>query len=162
MNIRLAEEKDLEEILKIYEYAREFMAKTGNPNQWVGGHPKKSILEDDIEKKQLFVCEKDGVLKGVFAFIIGEDPTYGYVEGGKWRNSEAYGTIHRIARGPYPESIAKESMDFCKSKIKNVRIDTHFDNKVMQKVVSKNGFEKCGVIYLEDGSPRIAYHYVGE
>ena len=33
MNIRLAEEKDLLDILKIYENARQFMKANGNPDQ---------------------------------------------------------------------------------------------------------------------------------
>ncbi len=28
---------------------------------------------------------------------------------------------------------------------------------VMQKVFEKNGFKRCGIIYVEDGTPRIAY-----
>lgn len=162
MIIREAEKDDLEEIIKIYEYAREYMAMTGNPFQWGDGYPQKSLLESDIEKRNLFVYEDEGKIKAVFAFIIGEDPTYVYIEGGKWKNSERYGTIHRIAKIGTEKDIAKKCMDFCKSEIRNVRIDTHFDNKVMQRVIAKNGFERCGVIYLEDGSPRIAYHFVGE
>ena len=43
--------------------------------------------------------------------------------------------------------------------ISNIRIDTHHDNLVMQKVLNKHGFMKCGVIYLKNGNPRLAYHY---
>ena len=39
----------------------------------------------------------------------------------------------------------------------NVKGDTHEDNYVMQKVFEKNGFRRCGIIYVEDGTPRIAY-----
>lgn len=38
-----------------------------------------------------------------------------------------------------------------------MRIDTHENNKVMQHLIKKNGFQECGIIYVEDGSPRIAY-----
>ena len=43
------------------------------------------------------------------------------------------------------------------SKCPNLRIDTHQDNKVMQHVVEKHGFTRRGIIYIADGSPRIAY-----
>ena len=36
-------------------------------------------------------------------------------------------------------------------------IDTHEKNKTMQHVVEKLGFKRCGIIYIEDGTPRIAY-----
>ena len=39
----------------------------------------------------------------------------------------------------------------------NLRIDTHKDNLIMQHVIAKAGFQKCGIIYVRDGSPRIAY-----
>ncbi len=42
----------------------------------------------------------------------------------------------------------------------NFRIDTHNDNKIMQHVIEKNGFIRCGIIYVKDGSPRIAYEKI--
>lgn len=36
-------------------------------------------------------------------------------------------------------------------------IDTHKDNKITRHLIEKNGFAKCGIIYVADGSPRIAY-----
>lgn len=35
--------------------------------------------------------------------------------------------------------------------------DTHQDNKITRHLIEKNGFAKCGIIYVADGSPRIAY-----
>ena len=37
------------------------------------------------------------------------------------------------------------------------RADTHADNKIMQHLLEKNGFTRCGVIHVADGSPRFAY-----
>ena len=45
---------------------------------------------------------------------------------------------------------------------KNVRIDTHADNASMKYILSKLGFEYTGVIYIENGEVRDAYHYVAE
>ena len=39
MLIRNAVQKDLPQIMKIYENARSYMRKTGNPTQWSGGYP---------------------------------------------------------------------------------------------------------------------------
>ena len=49
------------------------------------------------------------------------------------------------------------ALAFCKGIISHIRIDTHQDNKVMQHVVEKHGFRRRGIIYIADGSPRIAY-----
>ena len=39
----------------------------------------------------------------------------------------------------------------------SIRIDTHEDNKPMRRFLEKCGFKFCGIIYLEDGSKRLAY-----
>ena len=93
------------------------------------------------------------------AFIIGEDSTYLRIEDGKWLNENPYGTIHRIASDGAVKGLFSACIDFCKSQMEDLRIDTHADNKTMQHLILKNGFQKCGIIYLTNGSPRIAYQY---
>ena len=50
--IRLAKEKDLDNIQEIYVYARKFMAEHGNPTQWGQTRPTEETLRKDIEKEQ--------------------------------------------------------------------------------------------------------------
>ena len=158
--IRLAKKEDLPTILKIYEYARNFMKENGNPTQWGDNFPPVELLEDDIEKQQLFVCEEENVIHGVFAFIIGEDKTYLKIDDGSWMSSELYGTIHRIASDGKIKGVLSKVVEYCETMINHLRIDTHFDNKIMQHLIEKNGFKKCGIIYVEDGSPRYAYEKI--
>lgn len=155
--IRHAEIKDLDVIMKIYESAKKYMNETGNPNQWNDGYPEREILINDMEKKQCFVYEENDVVHGVFVFIIGEDPTYNIIEDGEWLNDEPYGTIHRIASDGKCRGVFSKCMQFCTGKIDNIRIDTHHDNVIMQTLVEKQGFIKCGIIYVRNHSPRIAY-----
>lgn len=158
MKIRNAKISDLNSILKVYETAREYMRQSGNPNQWGNSKPQKELLESDIRKNELFVGEDDnGNIHFVFAFILGADPTYSYIENGNWLSDKPYGTIHRIASDATVSGVVKTAVEYCKKTISNIRIDTHKDNKTMQHVLEKNGFVKCGIIYLEDGDPRIAY-----
>lgn len=158
MKIRKAEFSDLNSILGIYEIAREYMRNNGNPDQWGTDKPQKELLEDDIKKGELFVGENEnGKLHFVFAFILGEDPTYSYIENGSWLSDEPYGTIHRIASDGTVPGVVKTAVDYTRKIISNIRIDTHENNKTMQHVLEKIGFSKCGIIYIEDGTPRIAY-----
>lgn len=159
MKIRLAENSDLEEILKVYEAARKYMAENGNASQWGTTHPPKEMLIEDIKKGQLYVGEKYGKVHASFAFISGVDPTYVNIYDGNWINENEYMTIHRIASDGKYRGVFKNCMDFCKEKCNNLRIDTHENNKTMQHVLDKNGFIRCGIIYLENGEPRIAYHF---
>lgn len=161
MIIRKAFPDDLNSILKVYEIAREYMRQNGNPTQWGTVKPRKELLVDDIRKGDLYVGENDkGDICFVFAFILGDDPTYSYIEGGSWLSDEPYGTIHRIASDGTVSGVVKAAVDFCRNIIPNIRIDTHENNKTMQHVAEKLGFVKCGIIYIDDGTPRIAYQLV--
>ena len=154
--VRNAVSEDLPRIEEIYAYARSFMEKTGNPNQWGKTNPPHEWLVDDIEKKLLYVITDDQGIHGVFYFFIGPDPTYGQIEDGQWRSNAPYGTIHRIASDG-SGGVLRTAVAFSGKRIGNIRIDTHHDNVVMQKAVAKLGFERSGIIHLANGSPRIAY-----
>lgn len=156
--VRKAVEADYPRILEIYAHAREFMAKTGNPNQWGTNYPPVEMLQEDIRVGNLFVVEREG-LHGVFAYFTEPDPTYSYIEDGAWLNESPYGTIHRVA-GDGSGGVFSAVLKFAEDCNRHVRIDTHHDNVVMQHVLEKHGFQRCGIIYLEDGDPRIAYEKV--
>jgi len=156
MFVRKSEMKDLDNILKIYEYARNQMKLNGNPTQWGDNKPTRETIINDINNGQSYVIEEDGKLYGVFAFIIGEDSTYQVIDG-NWLNDEIYGTIHRVASNGKKNDILKCCIDFCETQINNIKIDTHHNNKIMQHLVKKYGFLECGIIYVEDNTPRIAY-----
>lgn len=152
---------DLDEILSVYRRAREYMAKTGNPHQWGdNGHPTKEMLLEDIDIGRLLVLRNEGKIEAVFMFSLLPDPTYTVIENGAWENDEPYGVIHRIASAGRIKGVLKLCTEYCLQFTNNIRIDTHSDNKVMQHLLNKCGFRKCGIIYLENGDPRIAYQLV--
>lgn len=154
--IRNAVLEDLPRIEEIYAYARRFMEETGNPNQWGKHHPPHACLVEDVEKQLLYVITDQQEIHGVFYFVIGPDPCYRVIEDGFWRYDGPYGTIHRIASDG-SGGILAAAVDFCTGKIRHIRIDTHHDNTVMRRAVAKLGFTRSGIIYTDDGSPRIAY-----
>ena len=159
--IRLAEKKDLNIIQDIFNKAKIFMRNDGNMHQWNGNYPSDEILLNDISNNNLYVCYSDDLIYGVFYFYIGIDETYNYIEG-SWPNNEEYGTIHRIASNGLRRGVFEEVVEFAKIKISNIRIDTHEDNKFMREKLNKNNFKYCGIIYINDGSPRRAYQYIVE
>ena len=153
--IRSAVTADLDEIEKIYEYARRFMIENGNPTQWQNGYPMRDMLEADISEEKLYAVLDNGEIVGVFMYVIGEDPTYSYIENGAWLSDAPYGTIHRIAS--CRSGVFAAALEFCRGRCSHVRVDTHANNKPMQHLAEKYGFHRCGTIYVEDGTPRIAY-----
>lgn len=156
MLVRRSTSADLAEMLRIYEVARRFMAAHGNAGQWVNGYPSRDLLADDIAKGQSYIVEADGRVVGTFCFVIGSDPTYKEIEG-RWLDDAPYGTIHRIASSGAVKGVADACLKFCRGLIRHIRIDTHADNSPMQNWILKNGFTYCGVIHVEDGTPRQAY-----
>lgn len=159
MAIRLAEKNDLPDIQRIYEAARTYMAKHGNPHQWGTEYPYQEMIVQDIERQQLYVCTQEQKIYGVFALIFGVDETYARIEQGTWKSDTPYATIHRLAGDGTRKGVFAECMAFCKEKSRHLRIDTHEDNRIMQHCIEKDGFEKRGMIYADDGTLRIAYEY---
>ena len=154
--IRNAMLEDLPRIEEIFAYARQFMTDNGNPDQWGKTYPPHEQLMADIAASVLYVVTEEAVIHGVFYFSLGEDPTYTEIYDGSWRSQEPYGTIHRIA-GDGSGGILRSAVTFAKQAISHLRIDTHKDNLVMQSALARQGFEQRGIIYVEDGTERIAY-----
>jgi hypothetical protein len=157
MEIRKAETADLSVLMGIYDTARAYMRSQGNMDQWINGYPGEEVILTDIQNGNSYVCIDGDQIAGVFSLIIGEDPTYGKIYGGHWQSDKPYGTVHRIAVQNHNRGVAAFCLDWCFKKCGNIRIDTHRDNTPMQRLLLKNGFTYCGIIYLLDGSERLAY-----
>lgn len=165
MNIRKSKETDFRRIMEIYAYAREFMAKSGNPNQWGPTNwPPETLIHDDIKNGKSYVCTDDGdKVIGTFFYTYGKDiePTYLNIIDGEWSTDAAYGVVHRIATDGSVKGTGKFCLDWAYEQAGYLRIDTHPDNVVMQKLLEKLGFRRCGIIHvLEDVNPRYAYEKI--
>lgn len=158
--LRPATNADMDQILNVYALARKYMRDNGNASQWGNGYPSAALLETDIANNRLYVCEADKAIHGAFVFFLGEEPDYAYIEDGAWVNDEPYGVIHRVASDGTLRGFFSRCADFCKTHAAVLRIDTHKDNAAMRRVLEKNGFVRCGTIFLQDGSARIAYQFV--
>jgi len=158
MEIRKSCIDDLPQILDIYQCAREYMKKSGNPTQWGDNYPCLECITKDINDGISYVICENNVPHGVFVFFRGDDPTYFEIEGA-WLNENPYGVIHRIGSDGKISGVFKALSDFAKEQIADVRIDTHNDNQTMQHLLEKHGFKNCGIIHLANGQPRLAYHY---
>lgn len=161
LRIRTAEPEELDAVMEVYALAKRFMEEHGNRSQWTGDdavtREKTAAL---IEREQLYAGEENGRIHFVFAYIPGEDPCYRVISGGAWLNDEYYGTIHRLAGAGTMKGVVKTVTNWALDRNPNLRIDTHRDNLVMQNALAKEGFTRCGIIFLENGDPRIAYQKI--
>ena len=159
MHIRSASTSDLDRIMEIYARAQQFMRENGNPTQWSNVYPTRGLIEDDIARQISYVVTDDTEkVQGVFVFVIGKDRTYAVIRGGAWKNDDPYGTIHRIAASGEVPGVFNTAIDYCKSRIDNLRIDTHENNRPMQAAVLRYGFQPCGIVQVRGGA-RLAFDY---
>ena len=166
MIIRKTTISDIGEVMPIFEEARRTIAALGI-DQWQNGYPSEDVILADIELGQSYACEIDGKICGSFAMLENGEPTYDKIYDGHWLtgdDSRDYIAIHRVAisvssRGSgLSGKIIDFAAAFAKDKgRKSLRIDTHRGNAVMRRMLEKNGFKYCGIIYLESGDERVGY-----
>ena len=159
MNIRKAFPTNHDRIMEIYHIAQDYMIQSGNPDQWGYFYPQPELIEKDISDGVCHILFDEEGIHAVFAMFADPEPTYSYIEDGEWLNDEPYITIHRVASDGSRHGVIKCVMDYAKRLSENIRIDTHAQNATMQRQLEKNGFKKCGTIYLKNGSSRIAYQW---
>lgn len=172
--IRHSTPDDIGLILQMYDHSRGVMRADGNTAQWEG-YPMREDVEEDIRRGVSYVIEEckgvqgstkecktdaSGGAIGTFALVPGVEPTYDYIDHGRWIDEHTpYSTLHRLAAMPDTQGIADIAFAFAKSKCNHLRVDTHHDNRPMRHILEKQGFVYCGVIYMPDGAPRDAYEW---
>ena len=185
--IRPATEADIPAVLPVFEAAKAIMRADGNHEQWgAPGFPGDALLLRDITRGGAYVIDRwpvgaghDGkkvvpghdednenvmpgltghlsTIVGYFALFPSPEPTYEYIDGA-WLTDEPYGVIHRIASYPDVHGIFAAIIDFAAERYAHIRIDTHRDNRIMRHLIESAGFTYCGVIWLPDGTERLAY-----
>ena len=158
MEIRHTRTDDLPVLRTIFDNARRFMVRTGNPNQWEEGFPPQAVLEADIQAECSYVNVEDGRILATFFFSTAGEPTYRVIREGAWLDAAPYGVVHRIAAAEQGNGAAAYCLDWCLAQCGNIRIDTHRDNKPMQRLLARLGYAYCGLIDLEEGrGERLAF-----
>jgi ribosomal protein S18 acetylase RimI-like enzyme len=153
MTLRVAKHSDLRRVMEITKNVIPLMIDSGN-TQWSGDYPNEARFMQDINDGTLFVFEETDI-KG-FVVIDGH-------------HAEAYETItwtvpnfksqamHRMAVDPnfqgqgIATKIFKEAEKLIASAgFKGIHTDTSLENKTMQNMFEKNGYQFREKIHLDD------------
>ncbi|MBZ9607854.1 GNAT family N-acetyltransferase [Clostridium estertheticum] len=163
MEFLKAVEADVNSIMNIIKQAQDYFRKHGI-NQWQDNYPNVEVVMNDISNKNGYVLLKDNNVVGTVAVTFDEEKNYGSIYNGEWASNDKYAVIHRVAVDSNYKGIGLSSViiknieKICLNKgVYSIRIDTHKENISMQKLLSKSGFQYCGIIYLDDKSKRIAF-----
>ncbi len=164
MIFRKAIESDIINIMKIIKQAQDYFKENGI-DQWQNNYPNTETINNDIKNGYAYVLEDDnGKIIGTVAVSFEGEKTYDIIYDGQWLSNDEYAVIHRMAvdnryKGKALSAvIIKHIEDICLSKgVHSIKIDTHDENISMQRVIKKNNFKYCGIIYLDNKSKRIAF-----
>lgn len=156
---------DIPAILGVIADARAFLGQQ-QIDQWQGTYPDAGIVEQDIARGVNRVLVLDDQVVGTATLITGVDPFYLEIDGA-WVNGPRapYAAIHRFAigdtgRGQHLTRAFFTSLlsELYRDGIRDVRIDTHPENVIMQHVVTSNGFIHRGTVQVDEPVPeRLAY-----
>lgn len=166
MEFRRAVETDINNIMNIIKQAQAYFKEKGI-NQWQDNYPRTETISSDIADKNSYVLIKDNNIVATASISFDGEKTYEFIYEGEWISNNEYAVIHRIAvdntyKGlGLSSQIIKNVEQLCLNKgIYSIKVDTHEENIDMQKLLEKNKFKYCGIIYLEDRSKRIAFEKV--
>lgn len=163
--LKRAEERDGETIFKMIASARRRLRADG-VDQWQGADPTEAAILQGIKNKETyFFKDNTGTVVATAVLSEREEATYASIDGA-WRDDSPYLTVHRliVSENRLKEGIGRRVMNQIKEYALGrgfdaVRIDTHADNFRMRRLLKATDFIFCGIITVEDGTPRRAYQW---
>ena len=167
MTFRKTEAADLDGVMEIVRQAQASLKARGI-DQWQNGYPDRPAIEADIARGWSYVLADGERVLGTTAISFAGEPTYDTIYQGAWgTEAPEYAFLHRIAVSGACKGKGVPSLFFQELErqarergLPCLRGDTHRENKIMQRVMEKNGLSYRGVIYLEDGGERLAFEKV--
>jgi RimJ/RimL family protein N-acetyltransferase len=166
MELRKSVETDIGRIMNIIKQAQDYFKQEGI-NQWQNNYPNPETISEDIANKYSYVLLKNKNIVATAAISFDGEKTYNSIYEGEWISNNKYAVIHRIAVDStykglgLSSEIIKNLERLCLNNgVQSIKVDTHEENISMQKLLKKNQFKYCGIIYLEDGSKRIAFEKI--
>lgn len=163
MEFRKSVKSDIPKIMSIIKQAQAYF-KDQNIDQWQNGYPNEEVINNDIKNEESYVMIKDNEILATTVISFHKESSYKNIIHGKWLTNGDYGVIHRVVvdntyKGlGLSHKIIKYTEKLCLEKgVHSIKVDTHEQNIPMQSLLKKNGFEYCGIIYLEDGGKRVAF-----
>lgn len=169
MEYRLAKPEDLEAMMEMVEQAKASFRERGI-DQWQKGEPDAPGLSAGITAGQIHVLELSGRVVGMITLMEGPDPSYHTIDG-SWLNDRPYMAFHRVCvagdlkgRGLAAKLFSASEKESARLGYRDIRIDTHPDNRSMQRALEKSGYLRCGTLRLiggaEDGGLRVGFQKV--
>lgn len=138
--------------------------------QWQKGEPNPDTIREAVSKGEVRVLSQGDQAVAMISVVPGPEINYQSIEGA-WLNDAPYYAFHRVCVDFDRKGQGLAGLLFSRSQeyvqslgCTNIRIDTHPDNRSMQRALAKSGFQYCGRLILRQGSeagdPRLAYQKI--
>lgn len=164
MEFRKAGTKDVPVIMHLIEEAKVFLRQKG-VDQWQNGYPNEEAVLTDVKEGVGYVLVTENKTIGYACISFAGEPCYDDLKG-NWLSQQPYAVIHRmtIDNAYKGRGLAGAFFDFAKTLciqrgICSMKVDTDADNKMMQRVLKKEGFTYCGTVCF-DNSEKIAFEKI--
>jgi GNAT superfamily N-acetyltransferase len=145
--IRKANYTDIKEIMNIIRDTVVEMHSDGN-TQWDENYPQENDFLKDIQKGDLYVCERDGNLAGLVCINKIQPLEY---KGLPWSKEETAIIVHRMAvsqsyrrRGIGTELMAFAEEFAVQNNVQYLKTDTYSINTKMNAMFVKCGYKWVG------------------
>ena len=156
---RRAVPEDMDALLDILGQAKAYLRESG-VNQWQEGYPNREALMADMEAGRGWLFECEGRPAGYECISMSPEVCYRSIDGSWLTEGENYAVIHRaMAAAKYRGTmLATEMFGFAAELAAglgkaSVRVDTHRDNRAMNRLCTKLGYQFCGVVDLSSVDP---------
>ena len=158
--------EDVPAIMTLVEAAVRRLAAMG-VDQWQDGYPNRGRIEQDVAEGIGYVIEEADRVVAYGAVIFTGEDAYRAIEGQWLTEEENYVVVHRmcVAEEVVGQGFGRRFMEaaeqFSRGRVRSFRVDTHADNRVMQSLLPRLGFTRCGTIRI-DGRPFEAFEKIIE
>lgn len=173
LTFRRSMASDLDAMAQIAAEGKAFLKSCGVSQWQKGTYPCVDDYTRDLALGIGYVVEEEGKIVACCAVTCEDEIAYRGLTNGSWKTplDARYATIHRCAvlgscRGRGVIGFLFDSVAAMaeQKRLASVRIDTHPDNKALQRALEKAGFVRCGNLVLvsgaEKGDMRLGYERV--
>lgn len=161
--IRKGDTLDLETLMELTRACAKHMINKGI-YQWNEHYPNKQAFQTDIDRKELYILEKDDMLVGCVVLSILKDEEYTPIQWLSRTEQNLY--VHRLAVHPQfqGQGYAQQLMSFAEEQARqqgfeSIRLDTFSQNPRNQQFYEQRGYHRLGNIYFPKQSEHPFYCY---
>ncbi len=158
-----AEVADIDEVMAIIRDAQAQMRRAGS-DQWQNGYPASGDIMRDMEHGCGYLLRDvgSGCVAAYGAVIFTGESAYNDICG-RWITDGDYVVLHRLAvaeelkrQGVAADYFHRVAAMARERGVPSFRVDTNFDNRIMLRLLEREGFVYCGKIHYPSGE-RLAF-----